>query len=80
MVAAILCQDDRLLNWLKIIAEIRYNTELCEEYQAVLPYEDLFQWRYPHNLKHDVYNHALTMVVDIQSRLAAGERYGSSKI
>ena len=80
MVAAILCQDDRLLNWLKIVAEIRYNTELCEEYQAVLPYEDLFQWRYPHNLEHEVYKHALTMVVDIQSRLAAGERYGSSKI
>ena len=80
MVAAILCQDDRLLNWLKIVAEIRKNTELCEEYHAVLQDEDLFQWRDDFSLKHEVYKHALSMVADIESRLAAGERYGNPKI
>jgi hypothetical protein len=80
MVAAILCRDDGLLDWLKIVAEIRYNTELCQEYQAVLPYEDLFQWRDYDNLSHEVYKHALMMVADIESRLAAEERYGISKI
>jgi hypothetical protein len=80
MVAAMLYRDDRLLNWLKIVAEIRYNTELCEEYQLLLPYEDLFQWRDPVHLTHEVYKYALIMVADIESRLAAGERYGASKI
>ena len=32
MVAAMLCQDDFLLEWLQRIAEVRYDTELCEEY------------------------------------------------
>jgi hypothetical protein len=80
MVAAILCQDDRLLNWLKIVAEIRYNTELCEEYHAVLLDEDLFQWRNDFSKRHEVYKYALSIVDDIESRLAAGVRYGSPKI
>lgn len=80
MVAAILCRDDGLLDWLKIVAEIRYNTELCQEYQAILPYEDLFPWRGHNYLSHEVYERALTMVADIESRLAAGERYGIPKI
>ena len=80
MVAAMLCQDDRLLDWLQIVAEIRYNTELCEEYQTVLPYEDLFQLRDHVYLQHEVFKHASLMVEDIQSKLAAGVRYGSAKI
>ena len=81
MVAAILCQDDQLLDWLKIVAEIRYNTELCEDYRSVLPHEDLFQWRDPVYLSHDVHKKAVVIVADIKSRLvAAEERYGRSKI
>ena len=80
MVAGMLCQDIRLVGWLKIVAEIRYNTELCEEYQAVLPYEDLFQWRDHVSLTHEVYKSALEMVANIESKLVAGERYGSPKI
>lgn len=80
MVAAMLYRDDRLLNWLKIVAEIRFNTELCEEYQPCLLYQDLFQWRDSDDLTPQVYNHALIMVADIESRFAAGKRYGTSKI
>ena len=80
MVGAILCNDDRLLNWLKIVAEIRCNTELCDEYRAVLQDEDLFQWRNDDTLHHEVYRHASMIVTDIKSILAAGERCGSSKL
>ena len=71
MVASMLCHDDRLLEWLKVVAEIRYNTELCDEYRAVLQDEDLFQWRNDDTLRHEVYKHALMMVTDIKSILAA---------
>lgn len=80
MVAAILCQCDHLLNWLQIVAEIRYNTKLCEEFQAVLPYEDLFQFRDPIYLRHEAHKHAIMVAEDIKSRLTAGVRYGNSKI
>jgi hypothetical protein len=80
MAAAILCHDDRLLSWLQIVAEIRYNTKLCDEYQAVLPYEDLFQFRDPIYLQHEVHKHAIMVAADIQSWLTVGVRYGSSKI
>jgi hypothetical protein len=78
MVAAILCRDDDLLGFLKMVAEIRYNTELCQEYLAVLPQEELFLWGdYSPN---EVYEQALMMAADIHSKLAAGVRYGGSKI
>ena len=80
MVGAILCHDDRLLDWLKIVAEIRCNTELCDEYRAVLQDEDLFQWRNNDTLRHEVYRHALMIVTDIESILAAGERCRPSKL
>ena len=80
MVAAILCQDDRLLDWLQTVAEIRYNTKLCDEYLAILQNEDLFQLRDPVYLQHEVYKHALMMVEDIQSKLRAGVLYATSKI
>jgi len=47
MVAAMLRQDDRLLDWLQIVAEIRYNTELCEEYlhtKIFFGYEIMFTY------------------------------------
>jgi hypothetical protein len=80
MVAAMFCQDDRLLDWLRTVAEIRYNTELCQEYRTVLPNEDLFQLRDHVYLQHEVFKHALLMVEDIHSKLAAGVRYGGAKI
>lgn len=54
MVGSILCRDDRLLDWLKIVAEIRYNTKLCDEYRVMYD-EDLFQLRDPFYLEHDVH-------------------------
>ena len=79
MVASMLWHDDRLLEWLKMVVEIRWNTELCDEYRAVLQDEDLFQWRNEETLPHQVYEHALMMVTDIQSMLAARQRCRSSK-
>jgi len=79
MVAAILCRDDDLLGFLKMVAEIRYNTELCQEYLAVVPQEELFLWRYDFS-PNEVYEQALMMAADIQSKLVAGVRYGSAKI
>ena len=78
MVAAMLCQDHRLLDWLKVVAEIRYNTKLCDEYSDVL--EDLFQLRDPTYFEHEVHKDALTMVADIESRIKEGVLYGTSKI
>ena len=80
MVAAMLRQDDRFLGWLQIVAEIRYTTELCVEYQTVLPYEALFQLRDHVYLQYEVFKHASLMVEDTYSKLAAGVRYSSSKI
>jgi hypothetical protein len=80
MIAAMLCQDDRLLGWLQIVAEIRYNTKVCDEFLAILQNEDLFQLRDPVYLQHEVYKDALMMVEDIQSKLKAGVLYGTSKI
>ena len=79
MVGSILCQDDHLLDWLKSVAEIRYNTKLCDEYLAILD-EDPFQFRDPVHLQHEVYKDALMMVADIESRYKAGVLYGASKI
>lgn len=79
MVAAMLCQDDRLLHWLQTVAEIRYNTKLCDEYQANFPNEDLFQLRDPY-LQHEVYKHALMMVADIEAKSRTGLFYATSKI
>jgi hypothetical protein len=70
MVGSILCRDDRLLDWLKIVAEI----------SAILDDEDLFQLRDPVHLQHEVYKDALIMVADIESRYKAGVLYGASKI
>ena len=69
MVAAMLCQDDTLLNWLKLVAQVRYDYELCEEYRPVVQEEDLFAWRDPDFLKHEVYNNALAIVAGIKSRI-----------
>ena len=80
MVAAILGNDDQLVGWLKTVTEVRYNTESCEEYQAVLPDDDPFCLRDHVHLQHEVYKDALLIVAEIQSRLAAGLRYGSAKI
>jgi hypothetical protein len=80
MVAAILGNDDRLVGWLQTIAEVRYNTEFCEEYRAALPHEDPFCLRDHVHLEHEVYKDALLMVADIKSRLATGVRYGSARI
>jgi len=78
MVAAMFCQDHRLLDWLKVVAEIRYNTKLCDEYSEVI--EDPFQLRDPIYFQHEVYKDALTMVKDIESRMKEGALYGTSKI
>jgi hypothetical protein len=80
MVAAILCRDDGLLEWLKMVADIRYNTEVCEEFMSVLPQGELFQLRDLVRLSHEVYGHALMIVAAIQSKLVAGDRYGYAKI
>jgi hypothetical protein len=78
MVAAILCRDDDLVGFLKMVAEIRYNTELCQEYLAALPQEELFLWG--DFLPNGVHEKALMMVADIQSKIASGMRYGSAKL
>ena len=75
-----LCQDDRLVAWLQIVAEIRYDTELCEEYKTVLPDEDLFQLRNNVYLDHEVFKHASQMVENIRSKLVEGVHYGCAKI
>ena len=81
MVAAILCNDDRLVGWLQTVVEVRYNTELCEEYKAALPdEEDPFYLRYCVHSEHQVYEDALLVVADIKSKLATGVRYGSARI
>lgn len=80
MVAAILGNDDRLVGWLQTVAEVRYNTEFCEEYRAAFPHEDPFCLRDHVHLEHEVYKDALLMVADIKSRLATGVRYGSARI
>jgi hypothetical protein len=77
MVAAMLCQDSTLLNWLKLVAQVRYDYELCEEYRPVFQEEDLFVWRDPDFLRHEIYNNALAMVADIKSRLVSDK---SSKL
>jgi len=80
MVAAMLCQDDRLLAWLQTVAEIRYNTELCEEYRTVLPDEDLFQLRDHVYLQHAAFKDASLMVEEIRAKLGEGVRYVRTKI
>lgn len=80
MVASILCRDDRLLDWLKIVAEIRYNTKLCDEYREILQDEDLFQLRDPIYLEHEVHKEALLMAAEIESNYKAGVLYGTSKL
>ena len=80
MVAAILCQDDRLLNWLQIVSEIRYNTKLCDEYSEILGGEDLFQLRDPLYLQHEAYKDALMIAEDIKSKSRGEVFYGTSKI
>jgi len=78
MVVAIFCRDDDLLGFLKMVAEIRCNTELCQEYLAVLPQKELFLWGV--YLPNEVYEQALMTAADIQSKISAGVRYGSAKI
>jgi len=72
MVASMLSHDDRLIDWLNVVVEIRRNTKLCDEYQAFLADETLFPWTFDTtDSYHDVYKHALAMVVDIKSMLEA---------
>ena len=79
MVASMLSHNDRIIDWLKIVAEIRRNTKLCDEYQAVLQDETLFPWTIDTSESyHDVYKHALIMVIDIESMLAAVSRNARS--
>lgn len=81
MVAAIMDNDDFLLNWLKEIAAVRFSAKLCKEYQEVYTQgESMFPWQDFEYYQHEVYERALSLAADLRLKLQRRTKYGVPKI